>query len=129
MAILPLVYGLLRENAPAEKVPLGVGILGGVYTLGAGAGTLMGGLIVDYFHWQGIFILSAGFALVALCSSAALLPASRFPPLAGRVDILGWASPSSTGAHGTIRRCSAACWVDWRCSASGYGTNCDYPTP
>jgi MFS family permease len=89
MAILPLVYGLLRENAPAEKVPLGVGILGGVYTLGAGAGTLMGGLIVDYFHWQGIFILSAGFALVALCSSAALLPASRFPPLAGRVDILG----------------------------------------
>jgi MFS family permease len=89
MAILPLVFGLLRENAPADKVPLGVGILGGVYTLAAGVGTMIGGVIVDHFHWQGIFTFSAGLAFIAVCSSAFLLPASRAPVAVAKVDIIG----------------------------------------
>jgi MFS family permease len=89
MAILPLAFGLLRENAPADKVPLGVGILGGVYTFGNGIGTLMAGLIVDNFHWQSIFILSAGLALLAISSSALMLPGPRTPLVPGRIDVLG----------------------------------------
>jgi MFS family permease len=89
MAILPLAYGLLREHAPIEKVPLGVGMLGGVYTFGSGAGTLIGGVIVDNLQWQGIFYASAGLAVVALVSCGLLLPKSRPHPVAGRVDILG----------------------------------------
>ncbi|MET0370664.1 MAG: MFS transporter [Sphingobium sp.] len=89
MAILPLAYGLLREHAAVGKVPLGVGILGGVYAAGSGVGTLLGGVIVDTLHWQGIFVASAALAGAAILLSATLLPVSRARPISGSIDILG----------------------------------------
>lgn len=89
MAILPLCYGILREQSPPDRLAFGVGLIGGTYALGTGTGAMLGGFIVDRFHWQSIFIVSAALALVALMLAALLLPASKRYPVEGKIDILG----------------------------------------
>jgi MFS family permease len=89
MVVLPLCYGLLRENAPVERIPMGVAILGGTYSLGGGIGTMLGGFIVDHFHWQGIFLASAALAVVAIFLVAYVLPPSKIYPGNGSLDLLG----------------------------------------
>lgn len=75
-AVLPLCYGILRQFSPDDKLRLGIGVLAGTFGLCAGAATMLGGFIVDLFHWRGIFVVNAGVAIVALLLLP-LLPADR----------------------------------------------------
>jgi MFS family permease len=92
MAILPLCFGLLREHAPPEKVALGVGLLGGTYAIGTGAGSMIGGIIVEQYRWQGIFEVSAGLAAVAILLTFVSLPSSGRRHLPEKLDLLGGAT-------------------------------------
>ncbi|MET0370545.1 MAG: MFS transporter [Sphingobium sp.] len=89
MAVLPLCYGLLRENFDSNRMTRGVGLLGAAYALGTGAGMIAGGAIVDRFHWQGIFFVSAGAAVLAIILALVLVPRSPAQPRSGRMDIAG----------------------------------------
>lgn len=117
--ILALCIGLVRENLPEERVPMGIGLMISGASLGTAAGLVVGGAIVDQFSWHGIFLASAGFCLVALVLVRAFVPVSRTQPPGAPVDWLsgilfapgvilvllylsngkswGWGSPAALG--------------------------------
>ena len=90
MAILPLAFGILRENArDARDLNLGVGVLGGTYSLSAGVGFLLGGAIVDNWRWQHVFSVSGAAAALVLIFAFRFLPKDHAPKSRGRLDWLG----------------------------------------
>ncbi|QOT73932.1 MFS transporter [Sphingobium fuliginis] len=90
-AILPLCYGLMRESLPEDRVPFGVGILAASVTVAAAAGVIVGGVLIDHFPWNAIFITSATMALVGLILCAIVLPRSQPQPRTGPLDLKGGA--------------------------------------
>lgn len=89
MSILPLCYGLLKENLPKEHTAMGIGILASTYSAGAGIGWIGGGLVVDHGHWQDIFAYSSVLAVLALILVWRFVPHSRRAPLKGKLDVVG----------------------------------------
>ncbi|KKC24563.1 MFS transporter [Sphingomonas sp. SRS2] len=90
IATLPLSFGILREHARPEQLGFGVGFLGGTYTFSTGLGSLVGGLVIDHYHWQSIFAVSAVLAGVAFLLALLILPPSPGRPArSGRIDVLG----------------------------------------
>lgn len=86
--ILALCIGLVRENLPEDRMPLGIGLMISGASLGTAAGLIAGGLIVDHFTWHGIFLASAAFCLVSLIAVRAFVPPSRRQPPGKPVDWL-----------------------------------------
>lgn len=83
-AVLPLAVGLVRENMPPDKVPMGIGLMISGASLGTAGGLVIGGLIADNFSWHGIFIASSFFCLASLVGVLAVVPRSpRLPNIAG----------------------------------------------
>jgi MFS family permease len=89
MGILPLCYGLLKELGNPKQVATGIGLLGGVYAGGVAVGLLLGGLVVDEGHWQGIFIVSAANAVLAIILVLMIVPVSKLPRQIRRIDYWG----------------------------------------
>lgn len=54
-AIVPLSFGIIRDEFPPPRVPSAVGILSAVIAVGSGVGTILAGPIVDLFGWHGLF--------------------------------------------------------------------------
>lgn len=75
--ILPLAIGIVRENLPPERVPAGIGLMISGASIGTAIGLVLGGVIVDFASWHGIFLASAGFCAVSLLLIAWLVPPSR----------------------------------------------------
>ena len=88
-AVLPLCYGLLRETLPARRVPFGIGLVSASNSFSAAAGFVIGGVIVDRFHWQDIFVCSALVAALGLIACMTVLPSSRRAERLTRPDLLG----------------------------------------
>lgn len=89
MAILPLGFGILRENVDERHLGLGVSVIGATYTVGGGIGVIIGGLVVDYWHWQGLFFISAGLALLSILFVLAAIPPSKPSKDKNGLDIIG----------------------------------------
>ena len=85
-AILPLAVGLVRENMPPDKVPMGIGLMISGASLGTASGLVIGGLIADNFSWHGIFIASTLFCLVSLIGVLAVVPKSPRLPNVTEID-------------------------------------------
>ncbi|MEY2926271.1 MAG: hypothetical protein RL367_748 [Pseudomonadota bacterium] len=85
-AVLPLAVGLVRENMPAGKVPMGIGLMISGASLGTASGLVIGGLIVDHYSWHGIFIASALFCLASLIGVLAVVPQSPRQTNSGGID-------------------------------------------
>lgn len=88
-AILPLCFGLAREHLPVSRVPVAIGWLAAMASVGAGVGILLGGYLVDHLSWQWIFYFSASHATIALVLVKLLLPASPRGKWAGDLDVVG----------------------------------------
>jgi EmrB/QacA subfamily drug resistance transporter len=87
-AVFPLSFGIIRDEFPPEKVPIGIGLISAVYGIGGGFGIVVSGLIVDHMSWRWLFI----FGAIPIGLSAILV--HRFVPESpirtpSRVDILG----------------------------------------
>jgi EmrB/QacA subfamily drug resistance transporter len=83
---LSLIMTLFTE--PAERAKA-MGVIGFVAAGGGSLGVLLGGVLTDALDWHWIFLvnLPVGALVVALC--LVLLPASRGPAAAGRLDVAG----------------------------------------
>ncbi|MET0371391.1 MAG: MFS transporter [Sphingobium sp.] len=88
-AILPLTIGLVRENMPRERVPMGIGLMISGASAGTAAGLVIGGMIVDHLSWHGVFMASAVFAAVSFVLTFALVPRSTPRPRDAPLDWLG----------------------------------------
>ncbi|MBB5707402.1 MFS transporter [Sphingopyxis panaciterrulae] len=89
MAILPLGFGILRENVDERHLGLGVSIIGATYTVGGGIGVIIGGVVVDNWHWQGLFHISAGLAIFAIIFVLFAVPRSEPSTDRSGLDIVG----------------------------------------
>ena len=83
---LSLIMTLFTE--PAERAKA-MGVIGFVAAGGGSIGVLLGGVLTDALDWHWVFLvnLPVGAAVFALC--LVLLPASRGPAGAGRLDVAG----------------------------------------
>ncbi len=88
-ALLPLAIGIVRERLRAERVPVAIGWLTAMATFSAGAGLLLGGLLVDHAGWRTMFWFGAVHGVVAMVLVARWVPASAAAAGAVRVDWIG----------------------------------------
>jgi EmrB/QacA subfamily drug resistance transporter len=87
-AVFPLSFGIIRDEFPADKVKVGIGLLSAVFGVGGGLGIFFSGVIVEYLSWRWLFIAGA------IPVGAAILLVHRYVPESPiksktRVDIPG----------------------------------------
>jgi EmrB/QacA subfamily drug resistance transporter len=73
-AIFPLSFSIIKDEFPAEKVGVAVGVVSSVFAVGGGLGLVLSGVIVDHVSWRFLFVVGA----VAVGAAAVLV--HRFVP-------------------------------------------------
>ncbi len=86
--MFPLLFGIIRDEFPPEKVGGGIGLVSSTLGIGSGVGLLLGGVLVDAFSWHAIFWLGAAASFVSVVAIWALVPESSVRS-EGRVDWVG----------------------------------------
>ncbi|WP_235498432.1 MULTISPECIES: MFS transporter [unclassified Frankia] len=76
-AILPLSFGILRDELPREKVGTAVGVIAALTAVGAGAGLVLAGPIEDAFGYHWLFWAPMAVVLLAAAAAAKFIPESR----------------------------------------------------
>lgn len=86
--IFPLYYGIIGDTFAPRRRPAALGLISALAGIGAGAGLLVGGLLVDHLSWEWIFwsgALMSGLALLGTLT----LPESSMRSSA-RIDLGGF---------------------------------------
>jgi EmrB/QacA subfamily drug resistance transporter len=93
--VLPLSFGLIRDEFPAEQVPGAVGVIAALGAAGAGVGIVLAGPIVHLFGYHGLFWIPMVVVSASAVAAYLFIPESevRTP---GRVNwraavvLAGW---------------------------------------
>jgi EmrB/QacA subfamily drug resistance transporter len=87
-ALFPLSFAIIRDEFPADKVKVGIGLLSAVWGIGGGFGIVLSGVIVDHFSWRLLFLLGSIPVALAIVLVHRYVPESpvRSP---SRVDVAG----------------------------------------
>ena len=87
-ALFPLSFAIIRDELPAEKVKVGIGLLSAVWGIGGGFGIVLSGVIVDHLQWRYLFLLGSIPVAVSLALVHRYVPESpvRSP---SKVDVPG----------------------------------------
>jgi DHA2 family multidrug resistance protein-like MFS transporter len=79
---IALIGGLFRD--PKQQATA-FGIWGGVFTMGAAFGPILGGLLLEYFWWGSVFLIAVPFLVAMLVLAPKYLPEFSNPS-AGKLD-------------------------------------------
>ncbi len=74
--MIPLSFGIIRDEFPSEKVPSTVGIFAALLAVGGGLGLVLGGPIVDVFNYHWLFWIPGGVVAVAAVATHFFVPES-----------------------------------------------------
>ena len=74
--MLPLGFGIIRDEFPAEKVAGAVGILAALTAVGGSLGIVLAGPIVDALSWRWLFWLPGIVTAVAAAGAVLFVPQS-----------------------------------------------------
>ena len=87
-ALLPLSFGIVRDEFPDVKVATGVGIIAAMTAVGGGAGIVLAGPIVDTFGYHWLFWIPLILIVISIVSAFFFVPESpvRTP---GKIAWLG----------------------------------------
>jgi EmrB/QacA subfamily drug resistance transporter len=87
-AIFPLAIGIIRDEFPAERVAMGIGLISAMFGIGGGLGLVLSGVLISGLGVDSIFWLSLIVSLIAAWATWRFVPESpiRVP---AKVDALG----------------------------------------
>lgn len=85
--VLPLAFGIIRDEFPAARVSGAVGAIAALTSVGAGLGIVLAGPIVDVLDYHWLFWLPMIVILVSAVAAALFVPES-VTKTAGRVSVL-----------------------------------------
>ncbi|HEY0210585.1 MFS transporter [Acerihabitans sp.] len=68
-ALMPLIW---PDNAARQRA---IGMFGGIVSLAAAAGPVLGGFLVGFFSWRSVFLINIPIGLCGLLAAFRLLPA------------------------------------------------------
>jgi len=97
--IMPATLSIISNVFPREERSKAIGIWAAFAAIGIGLGPLFGGLLLEFFDWQSVFLLNVPVSAIALAAGFVLVPNSR-DPKPGAFDFPGVAL--SVGALGTL---------------------------
>lgn len=87
-ALMPATMSLLRSTFPdRDRRRLAIAIWGGMFSGGAALGPIIGGLLIEHFPWQSVFLLAVPILVLLLVLLPLLIDESR-DPRPGPVDPL-----------------------------------------
>jgi EmrB/QacA subfamily drug resistance transporter len=75
-AVLPLSFGIVRDEFPGVKVAGAVGIIAAMAAVGGGAGIVLAGPIVERLNYHWLFWIPMGIAVIAAVCAWAFVPES-----------------------------------------------------
>ena len=75
--VLPLAFGIIRDEFPQREVPGAVGAIAGLTAVGGGAGLMLAGPIVDAFGYHWLFWLPLIVTVLSALAAQFLVPESR----------------------------------------------------
>ncbi len=75
-AVLPLSFGIVRDEFPEAKVATGVGLIAALTAVGAGAGIVLAGPIVENLNYHWLFWIPFIIVVIAGVSTALFVPES-----------------------------------------------------
>ncbi|MFI9470072.1 MFS transporter [Streptomyces sp. NPDC052492] len=74
--VLPLAFGIIRDELPQEKRPGAIGIAAALAAVGGGVGVVVAGPLADTFGIRSLFWLPAALILIAAAASRVAIPSS-----------------------------------------------------
>jgi EmrB/QacA subfamily drug resistance transporter len=86
--IMPATLSVITNVFPRDERGRAIGIWAGMASIGIGLGPLFGGVLLEFFAWQSVFLLNVPVAAVALGLGLRYVPESRDPE-PGAFDLLG----------------------------------------
>ncbi|RDI44615.1 DHA2 family multidrug resistance protein-like MFS transporter, partial [Nocardia mexicana] len=86
--IMPSTLAIVRDLFPdARERTRAVAVWAAGATAGAAIGPVVGGMLLQHFHWGSVFLINVPIMLIVVIGGTALLPESRDPGK-GRIDVL-----------------------------------------
>ncbi|MDV7354557.1 MFS transporter [Rhodococcus oxybenzonivorans] len=85
--VLPLAFGIIRDEFPQEKVVGAVGMIAALTAVGAGLGIVLAGPIVSVLGYHWLFWIPLIMVVLAGLAAQILIPESRFRT-AGKINWL-----------------------------------------
>ncbi|GGT21526.1 MFS transporter [Streptomyces chromofuscus] len=74
--VLPLTFGIIRDELPREKTPGAIGVAAALAAVGGGVGVVVAGPLTDAFGIRSLFWIPAALIVVAAVASRVVVPPS-----------------------------------------------------
>ena len=100
-AVFPLAFGIIRDEFPAERVGVAIGVMSSVFGVGGGLGLVGSGFIIENLSWQWLFVIGGAPVLGAAVLIWLCVPESPVRR-GGRPDFVG----AGVCRSGSSRCCS-----------------------
>src|SRR3954449_5372142 len=97
--IMQSTLSVISNVFPREERGKAIGIWAGMASIGIGLGPLFGGVLLEFFDWQSVFLLNVPVAAIAFAFGLKYVPESR-DPKPGAFDVPG--ATLSIAALGTL---------------------------
>ena len=66
LTMFPIFYGIIRDTFPKEMVPMSIGIVSAMFSVGVSIGLLGGGWIFSQFDWQYCYYITAPLFVILI---------------------------------------------------------------
>jgi EmrB/QacA subfamily drug resistance transporter len=97
--IMPATLSVISNVFPREERTKAISIWAAFAAVGIGLGPLFGGILLEFFDWESVFLLNVPVAATALVAGFVLVPESRDPE-PGAFDLVG--ATLSVGTLGSL---------------------------